>query len=325
MPFYNWFVKNFVMKPIMSSAKRPVFTKLSELERSQWWSRHELEDLQAKRLRALIEYAYKHVPYYRDVMKQRNLLPEDIVSPSDLKKLPILTKDIIRANKDRILSDQFSSIPKVSDSTGGSSGEPLRYWLDLDSWAVSIATRYRGWGMAGYRFGDRLASIGGSALFSSKKDRRAEYFHLLERNTMLSGIELSDDVLAEHTKIIIKKRPKYIYGYTSALYLWAEYLIKNGIDIDFVTAVFPTSEMLYQKYRVSIEKGFGCKVYDGYGSRDAKITGFECMQHNGWHLSIEVCVPEIIDMTTGRDSNGIGELIVTNLVNYSMPMIRYQR
>jgi phenylacetate-CoA ligase len=321
---YNWFVKNLIMRPILPFVGRPVFSHLSNLELSQWWPRKQLLDYQARRLQFLISYSYEHVPYYRLMMDARGLKPSDIQQPADLVKLPILTKELILQNRDALKSDEFSRFSPMLRSTGGSTGDPLKYWLDKNSWSIVTATRYRGWGTAGYQFGDKVISIGGVSINPFERMGRATRgYHQLERNKFISGIDLSEEELQKHTQLLFQFRPQYVYGYASSLYLWAEYLLREKKNVDFVRAVFPTSEFLYPSYRASIESAFACKAFDGYGSRDCGIFGFECDQHQGWHLASELSIAEVVDSETGLWTKDLGDIIVTNLINFSMPFIRF--
>jgi phenylacetate-CoA ligase len=325
MSINNWFLQKFIMRPVMSATGRPVFSYLQDLQASQWWSRENLLSQQAKRLRDMMEYAYEHVPYYHSIMNDHCVSPENFEGPSTLSKLPFLTKDLIRQNFERMKSDEFKRMKKNMHATGGSTGDPLQIWLDIRSWSQSNATRYRGWGMAGYDVGDKIFSIGGMSLYPGQQmNWSIKMYHNLERNTFLSGIELSDQVLAKHTDLLLKEKPKFLYGYASSLFIWANYLLRLDISIDFLQGVFSTSEVLYPDYRVAIEKAFNCKVFDGYGARDGNISAFECNVHQGYHLSAEACVVEIVDPKTGEATSGLGDIVVTDLYNFCFPMIRYK-
>ena len=113
------------------------------LEKSQWWSRAELDNYQNEKLRKLIRHAYGNVPYYRELFVKNNLHPDDIKTTEDLAKIPILTKKIIRKHFPEDITAQ--NIPKarvIQASTGGSTGEPLIFYIDKFyqdlSWAALL-------------------------------------------------------------------------------------------------------------------------------------------------------------------------------------------
>ena len=106
--------------------------RLAELEESQWWPRERIEELQAERLQRLIRYAYDQVPYYRRLMDERGLRPHDIQSAADLAKLPVLTKDLIRANFDEMRAEGYPRSALLLGRTRGSTGEPLLFYSSID-------------------------------------------------------------------------------------------------------------------------------------------------------------------------------------------------
>ena len=97
-------------------------------------------------------------------MHDLNLKPIDIRCKDDLKKMPIITKDDIRTNFDDFKSLDFTSRKIKMESTGGTSGDPLRHYYDFDLWSMDWACCYRGWGWRGYRLGDKMTMIGGSSI-----------------------------------------------------------------------------------------------------------------------------------------------------------------
>ena len=125
------------------------FMYFSWLQRTQWFSRSKLKEIQRKRLRFLLEHAFKHVPFYHRVFRARSLRPSDIKSTDDLIKLPIVTKDDIRNNFHDFLSRDFQRYGPVLNSTSGSTGEPFRYYIDRRTVGIANAAMWRGWGYAG--------------------------------------------------------------------------------------------------------------------------------------------------------------------------------
>ena len=103
------------------------------LEKSQWWSKKEIQEYQLRKLYETIEYAYKNVPYYKKVFDDRGILPSDIQSFDDLKKLPILTKEIIQNNFDDLVSRAYPRYKMISCNTGGTSGKRFYFLEPADS------------------------------------------------------------------------------------------------------------------------------------------------------------------------------------------------
>ncbi len=296
------------------------------LEETQWWPLPRLKELQNARLKDLVKHAYENVPYYRRAFLERGLTDKSVQDVSDLSKLPILTKNDIRQNFPDMLAKDFKKWKPILNSTGGSTGEPLKYYITKDTASISWAGNYRGWGWAGYRIGDKRISFGGSSLVPDKPPSTFDIIRRkLERNLPLSAVSTDAARYAGYIETIKKYRPRFIYGYPSSLYLFAEYCKDAGEkDVKF-DAVLSTAEVLLPKYRAAVQDQFRCEVFDEYGSYDGGAQALECERHQGLHISIEKVVLEIADENGQRVASGKpGRVIVTDLSNYAMPFIRYE-
>lgn len=295
---------------------------LKELSDSQYFTKKELEEVQTRKLIHLISHAYQNVPYYRRVMNERDLRPIHIQSKSDLSKLPILTKDIIRKNYNDMIS--IDKRKYVISKTGGSTGEPLSFHLDIDSVSFGKAANLRGMGWAGYRFGDKTIVIAGSSLGISneKEGIKTKIIRKIANKIPLPAIHLDNSIISKYCKQINSSKPKYIRGYPSAIFLVAHFILENHLSIWRPKAVFTTAERLHQKHRDMIERVFECKIFDGYGCHDGGGHAFECNHHSGLHLSDERVVSEVIPDSPSDPY--CGEILFTDLHNYIMPFIRYR-
>ncbi|MFC1963382.1 hypothetical protein ACFLVL_02035 [Chloroflexota bacterium] len=137
---------------------------LREMEDTQWWSPEQLHELQNRKLRALIQHVYENVPYYHRIFEERRLNANDIQTVEDLQKLPILTKNDIRQNQSDLVAKDTSKRKSVLTTTSGSTGEPLAFYTDMDAISINWAGIFRGWEWAGYRLGDKRATLAGSSL-----------------------------------------------------------------------------------------------------------------------------------------------------------------
>ena len=134
------------------------------LQKTQWWSPEQLKELQDQKLIKLIEHTYSNVPYYRQLFDSLGLTPEDIQTTDDLKKLPILTKENIRSHFDELKATDFNKHKPVLNATGGSTGDPLQYYITKDVASITWAGMFRSWEWAGYKLGDKRATLAGSSL-----------------------------------------------------------------------------------------------------------------------------------------------------------------
>lgn len=297
---------------------------LKELLRTQWLSPDEIRSIQDAKLAKLIEHAYRTVPFYREVMDKCGLVPDDITCVDDLPKLPILTKDIIRANyPDKMISTVFDASKLVVMTSSGSTGEPFRYVLSDDEKAIKWAGLYRFWKWAGYEMGDRIVNLTAFPPKAFKRNKLIGFFESRFSGMLgLPALELYDKNAAEYVAKIAAFKPKVLQGYASSLYFLAETMDRRGVKLK-LNSVCTTGETLFDFQRELMESYYGCKVFDGYGGEGMEIAG-QCGHDPGYHINAENVVLE----TVGPDGNvcapGVeGQVVLTNLNHYSMPFIRY--
>lgn len=318
-------IAKHILYPIGEAFLRTNMLKhLKMLEETQWWSPEQLQELQNERLRALIKHAYENVPYYRRIFEERGLTDRDIQTVKDLPKLPILTKGDIRRNFDDLKAKDFKKWKPYLNATGGSTGEPLRYYTAMEATSIGWASNFRAWGWAGYKLGDKRATLAGASLVPDKRPSLTFRLRCLgERNRLLSAVHMDEQRMASYAKKMVSYKPKFLRGYPSAIYVFANYLKEAGIDIIRPRAIFTDAETLLPQHRQVIERQFGCKVLDGYGCRDGGAAAGECMEHRGYHISVEQVVIEFVKNGKPAAPGASAEIILTDLYNYAMPFIRY--
>jgi len=297
------------------------------LDKSQWYSRKELEDYQDERLRVIVEYAYSHVPYYREVMDEHGFKPRDIESRDDLSKLPILDKKTIRNRFADLLSDEFDLAKVARGNTSGTTGSPLEVCYDPDMIRMNYAMLDRQYRWADTdlgKFGDRVAVIRGNVIVPLTQTRPPFWrYNYLHRQMLLSSFHLSKENLGAYIGELRRFSPKVLDGYPSTLYILAKYLKNEGQKLP-LHAVLSSSETLYEFQRETIEESFACPVYDYFGAAERVIFATECDVHQGRHVCSEYGITELV----GRDlqAKELGEtgvMIATSLHNKAMPLIRY--
>jgi phenylacetate-CoA ligase len=292
------------------------------LEKSQWWSHEEIQKFQDERLKMLIKYVYKYVPYYRKIMDERRLKPSDIQKTDDLIKFPVLTKESFRKNWRELVSDKANSLRTTIRKTGGSTGHPIRIINDYSNSAWENAAFRRGLGFAGYNLGEPIIKLTGGTLGAPESylNRLKDRFSGV---VFLSALEISHDTIYNYVMQIKKSKAKFLRGYPSAIYLMAKILDDANLKIP-LKAVFPTAEMLYGYQRRSMKKIFEGDVHNQYGFNECNSIAIECEAHAGLHVSDEhVFLESLID--TDRVAEGeMGALTLTTFHNYATPFIRYQ-
>lgn len=282
------------------------------------WSKDEITHWQNEQLQAFVKHAYCHTVYYKHVFDELGLNPEDIKCAEDLKKLPVINKDIVRDHFDEIVPDNLREFRYRKSRTGGTTGEPMYYYCDENTWGYVTANKIFSWKSTGYRYGDAFVALGSASLFPEKRNKVREMYDRLRNEHGLNGMNLSDEICKKYVDYISKERIRYIYGYAASVYLLTKYVSDNNIDMTFVKAVFTTSEKLTDEYRQLIETTYQCGVMDCYGAKDAGITAFE-MEKGCFNIGYNVIAETINDI----DEN-TGTLLTTNFLNYAFPLIRYE-
>ena len=293
------------------------------MEQSQWWQPERLADLQMQRLRALLTGA-QQVPYWRDLFARLKFDPCAVVSASDLQALPLLDKTTIRAHVDAMKHPQARGLARFN--TGGSSGEPLVFFIGKERVSHDVAAKWRATRWWGVDIGDPEIVVWGSPIELGSQDRVRALRDRLMRTQLLPAFEMSEPRLDGFIKAIRAQRPKMLFGYPSALSHIARHAEARGQRMDdlAIKVAFVTSERLYDEQRQAISRVFGCPVANGYGSRDAGFIAHEC-PHGGMHLTAEDVVVEIVNAQGDPVPVGeSGEIVVTHLATREFPFIRYR-
>lgn len=298
--------------------------RLRTLERSQWWTPERIAQHQLDSLRRVVATARRDVPYYRRIFDQLDMTPENIKSLVDLARIPLLTKAHIRANLDALKSERAGPLKRYN--TGGSSGEPLIFFMGKSRISHDVAAKWRATRWWNVDIGDPEIVIWGSPIEVGTQDRIKAFRDRVLRTHLLPAFEMSAANLAKFVAEIRRIRPRMIFGYPSALAHIAGYARDQGVRLDDlgVKVAFVTSERLYDHQRTLIQDVLGCPVANGYGGRDAGFIAHECPSGN-MHISAEDIIVETVDeggkaVPSGRS----GEIVVTHLATDEFPFIRYR-
>lgn len=294
------------------------------MEQSQWWQPAQLCELQVRRLRELLISANEHVPYYRDLFAQLRFDPARVESLDVLRTLPFLTKGDIRANTERLKAKNAQGLRRFN--TGGSSGEPLIFFIGNERVSHDVAAKWRATRWWDVDIGDPEIVVWGSPIELGTQDRIRQWRDKLLRTKLLPAFEMSSQKLDGFVADIRAMRPKMLFGYPSALAHIAAHAGMKGIRMDDlgIRVAFVTSEKLYDHQREKIGQVFGCPIANGYGGRDAGFIAHECPS-GGMHLTAEDLIVEIVDEAGNSLPTGeAGEIVITHLATCDFPFIRYR-
>ena len=295
-----------------------------ELERSQWQSGEQIRQQQIVRLRDFLVQVQKNVPYYRDLFRELNFRPDDVDSIAALRRLPLLSKELIRANAAALTSRAAEKL--IRYSTGGSSGEPLQFFMGLGRVDHDVAAKWRATRWWGVDIGDTEVVLWGSPLELGAQDRIKAWRDQLLRTHLLPAFQMSGTQMDGYIQKIRALRPKMIFGYASAIALLARHAESSGESLSNlgVIVAFTTGETLFPDQRSVIERVFDAPVANGYGSRDAGFIAHQC-ELGSLHISAEHIIVEILDSSGAPVRAGErGEIVTTHMATADFPFIRYR-
>jgi phenylacetate-CoA ligase len=298
---------------------------LDDLVKMEKLSYSDLVEYQDIKVKELIHHSYNTVEYYNEIMKQRKLVPSDITSACDLQKLPLLTRDIVKNNLDKLISSKHNKKNLMHGHTSGTTGSPLNFYWDNDMWFYNNVFDWRQKLWGGMTPGDPVCVLLGRTIVPpNKKSPPFWQYNAHEKQLWVSSFHLSDEFAPVIFDQIEKFKPKFIEGYPSTLSVFAELAKKHNVKFN-LQASFTSSEPLLDTQKEVMTDIFSCNNFDYYGLAERVIWGTECDAHIGKHLSMEYGVTEVVN-SHGENigCNNIGFLVGTSLLNYGMPFIRYK-
>jgi len=307
--------------------KNNVRTHLKRLEESQYFTPERIREIQLNRLMRLLQHAHANCPFYRKRFDEAGLDPNRVRSLEDVRVLPVLTKRDIQDNLHSLRAANMPEQDMLSDKTGGSTGSPLNFFVDRERYALRQAAGIRHDRWAGWNIGDRSAYLWGHRedFFAWQGVKAGLRNWLVERRIFLDTSSITVARLAEFTQQLRSFRPKLFVAYANSMYLYARYLSETGTqDYHRPAAIITSAELLEAHQRELIEQIFECPVFDRYGCREVGMIGSECEHHQGLHVCAEAILVETSIGGKPAAPDQAGKIIVTDLMNFGMPFIRYQ-
>ncbi|MCZ2341439.1 MAG: hypothetical protein LC104_06530 [Bacteroidales bacterium] len=288
---------------------------LDYLERTQFDSPELVRARQLGMVKAMLHHAWKTVPFYQQAWAAAGLHPDAVRSLADLQQFPIVTKSDIRTQPDLLLSSAYDREKLRVKTTSGSTGVPLVIRIDEPGvqWKYACTLRADQW--SGYRLGQRVAKVWGNPEYRhfGLKGRLSNL--LVDRAIYLDTIGLTSERIREFADNLRRHRPGLLFGHAHSLYLLACQLKKAGITDVRPHGIISTAMPLYDWQRTVIESVFGVPATNRYGCEEVSLIACECEQHHGLHITAESVFTEV---------EPSGHLLITDLTNFAMPLIRYR-
>jgi phenylacetate-CoA ligase len=271
-------------------------------------------------LRAIVTHAHATVPWYRERMDAAGFVPSELRSLDDLRRLPRLARTDLAGSAARLLSSTFTDAPLVEARTGGttSAAVPFRQTREAVAWKDAAALVMKG--RMGWKPGHRSAALWGAAQDGppeapdwARRLKNDVVRQVIDRSLWLPAGDLSDARLDEYAARLAQFAPHALQAYPSAADLLARRLISQGRRLS-IPVVLLTAEPVLPEQRERIAEALAADVYTFYGARECGWIAAECGEHR-LHVNT-ACVH------LERDDDG--SLLVTDLVNRAMPLLRYE-
>ncbi|MFQ5924139.1 MAG: phenylacetate--CoA ligase family protein [Anaerolineales bacterium] len=301
---------------------------LGVLKAHAWLPREQVYSGQQARLRRLLVHASSQVPYYRQVLADAGVLSgSGDVHLDRFSNIPLLDKTILHERNTDLQSLDLDRRKWYRNSSGGSTGEPARFVQDQEfaDWGRAVGLLFDLW--AGYSVGESKIVYWSNTrdLSASTTKLKSRVAAALRNEIWLDARRMSPEQMRSFFDLIARERPAQLLAFPENLYELARFATKEGLEPQSPRAIVTTAATLYPWMRRAIEGAFGAEVFNSYGSREVSGIAMECEAHKGLHVCLPVQHIEILRPDGSPTSPGeLGEVVVTCLVNWAMPLIRYR-
>ncbi len=308
-------------------SRNPIPGYCSFLHEFHNWPISRQREAQQKRLSQLLRHAAHNVPHYRDVLAAAGVVHDDRVNLERFRQAPELTREMLRTKFELLKSDDLAARAWHKNSSGGSSGEPVtllqdRYYNDMSQ---ALTEMHYSW--AGRAVGEPFVKLWGSdrdILFGTVGWRN-KLSNFIRNRRLLNSFDLSRQHMQKYVKIIRRARPVIIEAYAESVYEFARYINAAQIELPPVRSVVSSAGTLYPFIREEVTRAFNCPVLNRYGSREVGDLAGERTAGAGMEVFTFTHFVEVVDEAGEPCAPGEeGDVLVTCLTNYAMPIIRYR-
>lgn len=321
----NW--RKPVILSLLKLTGSEIPDNLEFIKSIEYKSKEEIKAIQVDKLEKLLLHAHKNVPYYNKILKASGVVIDSKVNLENFSKIPILTKDIIRENFEDLKSKDLNKRKWYVNTSGGSTGVPVKFVQDKEYWDKAISTKLFYSLMAGKDLGEKEIKLWGSErdIFEGSIGHKAKLQNWLYNRLLLNSFLMSEEDMKRYVKIWNEFKPVIVWTYVDSIYEFTKFIDKNNLEICSPKSIIVTAGTLHKDVRDFVEIVFKSKIMNQYGSREAGDIAAECINREGLHIFeycqyVEVLNDELEPVKEGE----LGQIYVTNLNNYSMPLIRYK-
>jgi phenylacetate-CoA ligase len=290
-------------------------------------SAEKIDAIQKHRLEDLLVHAWTETEYYRDVLEHCGAVRHGRANLGRFTEIPFLTKKIIREQGARLRAKSLPDHRRAyANRSSGTSGEPVHFWQDDVYWDTTIATRTYHFSMAGKNIGEREMKIWGNErdLYKGTIGLKSKLQNWVYNRRFEQCFHLPEESMRQIVAHINSWKPRMLWCYRDGIYVLAQYINQHGIVVHPPVSVVLGGATVYPFMAVTIEKAFRAPVISAYGSREIGAAACECGAGEGHHLAAQSHIVESIDPNERPVMEEEGELVITPLMNWAMPFIRYR-
>ncbi|MCD4675096.1 MAG: hypothetical protein K8S18_03760 [Desulfobacula sp.] len=320
-------LRNKIIRVILKLQGHDLFKYFDEYCTKQYLPTDKLKEIQANRLKEMLLYSYNNVPYYTHVLEEVKVVVDGNIKLDNFSKIPILTKDIIREHFDDLKCKDLDKRKWYLNTSGGSTGEPVKFIQDDVSWDSVMGCSWFFSTFAGKYPGDKEIKLWGSErdILKGSIGINAKLKNMVFNRILLNSFKMSEDDMMQYVDVINKNKPILIEAYVQSIYELSKFIKKNNLKVHSPKGVITSAGTLYPDQKKLIEDVFNITVYNRYGSREVGGMACSCEKDEGLHLNIFDHYIEILNDDLEPCKPGeVGQVYVTTLNNYVMPLIRYQ-
>jgi len=306
--------------------RRSVWDEYRAISGASFMPREELDRLRSERLSALVEHCRRNVPLYAEIFESRGLGKGEAGDISVLREAGVLTsKETVRAAGERALSLDADRGSLYDTATSGSSGTPALFYMAPENWCRRTARKLRSEDWMGKPPGTRATMIWGHKPDRSTLEEIKDALYWRFQNyQFLSAYDIGDDALERAATKIRRFGSRFIESYVTPVYLMARVMERRGLAPPDLDGIIIGAERLHPHQKEVMERAFRCPVYNRYGATEFSNVASECREREGLHINEDDMWVEVLGEDGRPVAGEAGDLVITDLTNYAMPLLRYR-
>jgi phenylacetate-CoA ligase len=314
-----------LIAPLWATWERtPYLRDYRDLLRRQYDAPEVMRRNQWNKITGLIQHAYGTTPFWKNRFDEASIRPGRLESVEQFQRVPLLTKEDLRSHGSEMVSHSSGEKDRIRIATSGSTGVAVEVYVNeaLLQWRRACVLRSDEW--SGWRLGERVAVLWGRDSYVRKDWRGRLRNGLLERRRLLDTLHLNEQRMEEFADSLRRKPASLLFGHAHSLYLFAKFLESRGGAAIRPRGIISTAMVLHDWERRTIESVFHCAVTNRYGCEEVGLIACECEVHQGLHINADGIYVEVIRKDgTPAEPGELGAVVITDLCNRTMPIIRY--